>query len=349
MSNQVEAGNARLEALEKRLADNSMAGHWQTSRKRAPALEPAHWSWDTIYSTLYESGEVVHMGEAGDANNRRTVQLVNPALPDVKATSRTLQVSIQLVKPGETAGAHRHTFNAMRFVVESDGMYTNANGEQMIMEPGDLLVQPGWAWHDHVNNTNSSAIWLDLHDNPMTQYFDSMASEVYGEAHAQPITKADGYGRLQYGSVRPRGAAVEPKAVAYSYKWADTLRSLDAMAGDEGDPFDGVLLEYVNPLTGGGTLPTIGCWVQMLRPGEATRPHRHTASTVYHVLQGEGVTTIGKSDTKDFNWGERDCMFVPALHWHQHRNRSASEPAILFSVTDRPSVEALGFYREEAG
>ena len=349
MSNQVETSSARLEALERRLAEASMAGHWQTDRRRMPALEPALWPWETISSTLRESGEVVTMGEAGEANNRRTVQLVNPALPDVKSTSRTLQVSIQLVKPGETAETHRHTFNAMRFVVESAGMYTNANGEQMVMEPGDLLVQPGWAWHDHVNNTSEPAVWLDLHDNPMTQYFDSMASEVYGEAAAQPITKPDGFGRSQYGAVRPRGAAAQPKAVAYSYKWTDTLRSLEAMAGGEGDPFDGVLLEYVNPITGGGTLPTIGCWVQMLRPGEATRPHRHTASTVYHTLRGDGVTTVGKAEPTELRWGERDCFFVPAWHWHQHRNESASEPAILFSVTDRPAVEALGFFREEGG
>ena len=56
-----------------------------------------------------ESGEVVKLGGVEDAANRRTVQLVNPALTQRKATSRTLQMSIQFVKPGERAECHRHT------------------------------------------------------------------------------------------------------------------------------------------------------------------------------------------------------------------------------------------------
>ncbi len=344
----IQTGEERLEALHRRLAENSLAGHWQ-SRQRRPKLKPCVWRWEVISSCLQEAGEVVPLGGAGDATARRTVQLINPALTAEKATSRTLHVSIQLVKPGETAQAHRHTFNAMRFVVQSNGMYTTAEGEQQIMEPGDLLIQPGWAWHDHTNNTNEPAIWLDLLDHPLTFNFDSMLSEVYGEGASQPITKPDGYYRHQFGAVRPQMAAIGAKAVAYTYKWGETLKALEALAADEGDPYDGVLLEYVNPLTGGGTLPTIGCWIQMLRPGEVTRSHRHTGSTAYHAVRGQGVTTVGKEETEELEWGERDCFFVPPWQWHQHRNLSKSKPAIMLSLTDRPAVQELGFYREEKG
>jgi gentisate 1,2-dioxygenase len=37
---------------------------------------------------------------------------------------------------------------------------------------------------------------------------------------------------------------------------------------------------------------------------------------------------------------------VPIWSWHKHKNNS-HEPAILFSINDRPAVEALGFFREE--
>jgi len=33
-------------------------------------------------------------------------------------------------------------------------------------------------------------------------------------------------------------------------------------------------------------------------------------------------------------------------NWHAHENR-AREPAILFSINDRPALDALGFYRED--
>ena len=336
----------RLEAFHERLAASSLSGHWQR-RERVEPLQPFLWPWSVIHSCLEESGETVRLGGAGEATARRTVQLMNPALTLEKATTRTLQVSIQLVKPGETAECHRHTFNAMRFVVQSNGMCTTADGEQMIMEPGDLLIQPGWAWHDHTNETNEPAIWLDLLDHPLTRYLDSMFSEVYTEGAAQPITKPDGFSRQRFGAVRPKTDAIGNKAVAFSYKWKETLPVLEKLAAAEesDDPYDGVLLEYTNPLTGGPTLPTIGCSVQMLRPGESMRPHRHTSCTVYHAVQGRGVTILGKGE--EFPWEEKDCFFVPSWHWHQHRNLSSREPAILFSVTDRPTIQTLGFYREE--
>jgi gentisate 1,2-dioxygenase/1-hydroxy-2-naphthoate dioxygenase len=139
-------------------------------------------------------------------------------------------------------------------------------------------------------------------------------------------------------------------AVPYVYKWKDTLKALNEVAqAGERDPHDGVLLEYTHPVTGGPTMPTIGCWVQMIAPGESTKPHRHTSSTIYHVVQGEGAASVGKSKTSlaELAWGPRDCFFVPSWNWHKFENRSKKEPAIIFSVTDRPVLESVGLFREE--
>jgi gentisate 1,2-dioxygenase len=38
---------------------------------------------------------------------------------------------------------------------------------------------------------------------------------------------------------------------------------------------------------------------------------------------------------------------VPAWYWHRFKNFS-TEPALLFSVSDRPLFEALRLYREES-
>ena len=345
----VPIGDKRLEALHERLAANSLGGHWQ-SREQRPELKAWVWHWPVIHSCLIEAGEIVPIGAQGEPNARRTVNLVNPSLVGQRATSKSLQMSVQLVKPGEKATAHRHTASALRFVVQSGGAYTVTNGEQMIMEPGDLLLQPNWGWHDHANDTDVAAIWLDVLDSHLTGYLDAAFGEQYGEGTAQPITKPDGYGRQQYGVVRPRTAVMGNQAVPYTYKWTDTLRALEELAAaGEADPHDGVLLEYTNPVTGGPTMPIIGCRIQMLRPGEETRPHRHTGSTIYHAVRGQGATTVGKGDEEELEWGERDCFFVPSWRWHQHRNRSQSEPAIMFSVSDFPALEALGLSREEKG
>lgn len=343
--------NPRLEALHQVMSENSLAGHWQ-SRERVPDLVPWLWPWQVIESCLIESGEVIRLGEADSAAARRTVQLINPSLTDRKSTSRTIQMSIQLVKPGEAAECHRHTAAALRFIVESGGAYTAVNGERMFMEPGDLVLTPNWSWHDHANNTSENAVWLDVLDFPFSGYVGSMFSEVFPEGRAQPITKPDGYSQRRLGAIRSGfGGNVKNEALPYTYKWSDTLAALEAM-GDAGESSetDGVLLEYTNPVTGGPTMPTIGCWVQKLRPGEKTNPHRHTGVTVYHAVGGDGSTVVGRgAEERELNWGVRDCFFVPSWTWHRHENRSASEAAYLFSVTDRPVLEAFNLYCEQRG
>jgi gentisate 1,2-dioxygenase len=39
---------------------------------------------------------------------------------------------------------------------------------------------------------------------------------------------------------------------------------------------------------------------------------------------------------------------VPNWTWHRHRNTSARDAAILFSMNNLPLLEALGFLREES-
>src|SRR5919202_1804875 len=53
-----------------------------------------------------------------------------------------------------------------------------------------------------------------------------------------------------------------------NYTWERTRAMLaDAAAHDAGSPFDGVIMEYVNPRTGGPIMPTIGSHIQWLPPG----------------------------------------------------------------------------------
>ncbi len=160
----------------------------------------------------------------------------------------------------------------------------------------------------------------------------------------------DGFCQQRYGAIRRRACAEDDRFIPYAYKWTEARAALDAMSeAGERDPHDGVLLDYVNPATGGPTMPTIHCRVQMLAPGEETRPHRHSSSTIYHVIEGEGGTVVGDdpSGSDEMGWIDRDCFFIPSMDWHFHRNKSKADPAILFSVSDKPVLEGLGLYREE--
>ena len=89
---------------------------------------------------------------------------------------------------------------------------------------------------------------------------------------------------------------------------------------------------------------TMSFLVQLLRPGEHTKRHRHTSSTAYCCLKGKGKTIVGD---KVLEWGPNDMFVVPSWAWHEHVNGSSSEDAVLYSVSDAATLHRLGLYREE--
>ena len=106
-----------------------------------------------------------------------------------------------------------------------------------------------------------------------------------------------------------------------------------------GSPHDGVTMEYVNPRTGGPIMPTMGASIQLLRPGEQTRAHRHTGNSVYQVAKGRGYSVIGG---QRFDWEEKDIFCVPSWALYSHK----AKDAVLFSFNDFPAMKALALWRE---
>jgi gentisate 1,2-dioxygenase len=129
------------------------------------------------------------------------------------------------------------------------------------------------------------------------------------------------------------------------YRWEDTERALNRLREYEGSPYDGIILEYINPLTGEPVTTTMSFFAQLLRPGEHTKRHRHTSSTAYCCFSGRGKTIVGD---RVMEWGPNDMFVVPSWAWHEHVNANASEDAILYSVSDVATLRKLGLYREEA-
>ena len=54
--------------------------------------------------------------------------------------------------------------------------------------------------------------------------------------------------------------------------------------------------------------------------------------------------TSGPLSTELCDSGPNDVFVVPNNLWHHHVNTSLSEDAVLYSVSDRPLVEAIGQY-----
>jgi gentisate 1,2-dioxygenase len=335
-----------LDAFHAALERDALDGLWRVqerARATGSRVRPHLWRWETVYRHLLRAGELLRLERAAD---RRVLLLVNPGLPEVRAATHTFAANVQLIQPGEVAPPHRHTATALRFVIQGHGAYTTVEGERIPMGEGDLILTPNWTWHDHGNETAAPVIWMDALDRPLVAALQAMFFEPYPEAR-QPVTRPADYSARKYSAgLRPLGNRDTPVlSPQRAYRWADTYAALTTLAAaDEATPYDDVALEYRNPATGGHALPTLGCTIQLLRPGVHTRAHRHTSSTVYHVFRGRGWTVI---DGQRFDWARGDFLVVPPWAWHEHANASATEEAILFGVNDLPALEALALYREE--
>jgi 1-hydroxy-2-naphthoate dioxygenase len=336
-----------LQIFNQELAELNMSGQWiyEDLLNRAiggprPRGDAYLWPWKLVYPKLLEACDVLE--ESFTA--RRSLLFGNPGLHD-NATTHTLLMGIQMIRPGEIAWAHRHTLAAIRFIIKGDGkVFTVVDGEKCPMEPYDLILTPQWTWHDHQNPTNETAIWVDALDVPFLLALNQPFYEPYPGNKVQTLReRTSDYFQQRAGLVRPAWEYTSRK-LPMRYPWKGIEPQLRAMAESGGSPYDGVALEYVNPVTGGPTLPTLSCWIQLLKPGQKTKTHRHTSSAAYFVVHGEGTTVV---DGKALDWTQHDCFAVPNWAWHEHINRSQSEEAILFSVNDTPIVSAFNLYREE--
>ncbi len=336
-----------LQAFYQGLEEQHLAPLWtqegqgQGAEPQAKA-KPFVWHWRDLRPQAVRAAELVGTEQA----ERRVLLMANPGLTG-RAAANTLTANIQIVLPGEIARAHRHTPAALRMIIESKGGYTVVNGDRIPMLPGDLVLTPNWTWHDHANDSDTPMMWLDGLDSPLIRMLEAGFREEYDEDRqpagegADPSVAKYGSGGLVPAWERP----AERFSPLWHYPYPQARETLERLARENtGSPFDGVIMEYTNPATGEPAMPTIGCYVQWLRPGEHTKPHRHTSNTNYHVIEGEGVCLV---DGAELKWEDKDTFTVPIWATHEHVN-TGNRPAVLFSFTDAPVFKALDIYREEA-
>ena len=96
-----------------------------------------------------------------------------------------------------------------------------------------------------------------------------------------------------------------------------------------------------NPINGGPVLPTMGANLAMFPAGFKGEKYRATDGTIFVCAEGRGTTTV---DGKVLEWGPWDVFVVPPWKHYAHQTEKES---VLFSISDRPSQEALGIWRED--
>jgi gentisate 1,2-dioxygenase len=341
----IEENTEKRQALDSLLETRWLSGLWNVKAEERTldprtTVKPHLWKWADVYDSLLRARDTI--GIKGHAVERRYIRLVNPGLSDRKLTTHTMLFGFQLIQPGELAPAHRHTISAFRFVLKGRGGYTNVGGVKMMMGAGDLILTPQWAWHEHFNAGDEPMVWADGLDAPLIDSLQVISVERYPEERLR--VKESRIHASLYGMMRPASFPAGGLPAPLHYRWEDTYAALHQLADTTTDPYDAIALDYVNPLTGGPTFPTLLCRIQMLRPEEQTKCHRHRSTSIYHVFRGSGTTVI---NGEAVHWEQGDTFVVPLWSWHEHGNSSAKNEAILFSLHDTPVLQAFGLDLEE--
>lgn len=342
-----------LEAFYEELAGQNAGAFW----KRANAIEPwepetryrpTFWHYEDMRTMCLRAIDLVRPEEAG----RRVVTLLNDSEAGREHTAVVgwLFSGMQAMKPGEITPAHKHTASAHRFIMEGKGAYTVVDGHHITLGAKDYVLTPNGCWHDHgVAADGEISIWQDGLDIPLMNALETNFYAVYDQAAQTPAFPSNDL-PLSYGgaSLRPENVGTwdKPYSPVMVYRWEATRDALWNLSKvSDGSPFDGYMVRYSNPLTGGWALQTMGAHMQMLKPGFHSRAHRHTGNVVYNVASGRGYSIIGG---QRFDWKTHDIFCVPAWTWHEHVNLDPAEEAFLFSFNDFPVMEACGLRFEEA-
>jgi len=355
---------AALDTLHRDVERHNMAPFWAVNaavkndedrqvmdrRKAVPFV----WRYqDQIEPLLLRSAELI----TTETSERRSLILVNPGLAPRRATVSTMYTAYRLNDPREIMPPHRHSPNAIRFGLTGKLNFTGVEGEDITFGPGDMVLTPHDTWHNHGNQGDEPAVNLSVLDVPLVEtlnatYFEHDYSEVVdGKRERRAVQTArftSDYSQRVYGAggLLPRFLShrrgTGDASPMYVYRWEVMRAALDKFRDWDGDPYEALSIEYIDPTTGGPIFRTITFFAQMLRPGERTQPLRQNASLLVAPFEGLGHSVI---DGNRLDWAPFDTLAVPGGAWCEHVNTSDTQPAILFVASDEPTLKALALYQ----
>ena len=139
---------------------------------------------------------------------------------------------------------------------------------------------------------------------------------------------------------------------AHLWRWQDMQPAIEqALAMKSVEAIERRVLSLVSPHSAevagqAGTTLNLNAGLQILKPGETARPHRHSMSALRFVMQGEGAITAVNG--KECAMNEFDLVTTPGWCWHEHIHRG-NAPIIWLDVLDASLHRYFGTDRFEPG
>jgi len=250
---------------------------------------------------------------------------------DGDSPTRTMDALVHEIDAGATSTIHRHSWDAMLFIVEGAG-WTEVDGARHHWKPWDAIHLPAWAWHRHGNEGDRPARFMSYSSEPMLDTFGMSVLEDRGHEDFSKLPPRPPYspgipGDDPY-SRRLRRLAGEQKKrrngrIHTSYDDIELLATprgtrtkflVDRAIGNEASGITQVMIQFA--------------------PGKTQSLHRHPGEAWLYVVEGYGHSFMGTApdNGQHYKWEKGDLIVVDHFLWHQHFNDDPKNQARLVRI-----------------
>lgn len=282
------------------------------------------------------------------ANGRRQTLLVHPAAPDPgRGLTPGVQVSIDVLKPGEETIPIRHNSTQVNFCIRGSGA-TRIGERDVHFQQYDVWNHPAWSVYRHRNNgddlqvrlTYSNAALLEMMRVHLVEEDPADVTQGKAPPHAEA-----GRQRIATRTISADGAALMPYETlinppevpsrALHWPWQAVKANLDELVALGSDYVGRRLYLLYNPRTDrfNGTTPNFFATMTIRPPDIVDRPHRHVSSAINYYFHGSGYSRV---EGKRYEWQAGDLM-VSAPGWAVHNHASYAEESVYeLTIQDQP-------------
>jgi gentisate 1,2-dioxygenase len=284
------------------------------------------------------------------ANGRRQTQFVHPSACTVgRGLNPGVQVTLDVLKPGEQTAPIRHNSTQVNFCIRGRG-YSVVGGKRIDFDQYDVWNHPSFATYRHHNDGRDIQARLTYSNAPLLRLMRVHIVDENPPADVSAVTEQDApidstrsspFGVFQLTAdgawLMPYEILINPPVVASKalhWSWQSVRDNLDKLAA-LGKSYVGRRLYLLyNPMTGrfNGTTPNFFATMTIRPPKIVDRPHRHVSSAINYYFRGKGFSVV---DRERYHWQAGDLM-VSAPGWAIHNHASLDEPVYELTIQDQP-------------
>jgi gentisate 1,2-dioxygenase len=283
------------------------------------------------------------------ADGRRRALVVHPCAREPGlGLAPGIQVSLNVLKPGERTRPIRHNSTQVDFCIRGAGCAV-VGGQRIDFQQFDVWNTPSMAPYTVRNDGDALQVRLTYSNAALLEKLnvhvvDEQAPESGAPAERPPAREEAAHPldtvRLtnQGAFLMPYEQLINPEAVEsrpLHWPWRRVKAELDKLVA-LGREYRGRRLYLLfNPASGrtNGTTHSFFATITIRPPGIVDRPHRHTSAAINYYFAGRGRSTV---EGQRFDWEAGDLMFS-APGWGVHNHASAEDgPVYELTIQDSP-------------